>query len=63
MVDDDVDINIGSQSKDLFEDRPLSVPSKEQLRNAFSKIKELLLVDKETIRNIISNLVSGNTSY
>ncbi len=43
----------------LWEDQPLQMPSVEQLNVAIGKIKDKLLIDDNTIRNIVSSLVAG----
>jgi MoxR-like ATPase len=50
---------ITSEESELFDDQALPIPSKEQLHNAYLQIREKLLIDEDTIRNIVSNLVAG----
>jgi MoxR-like ATPase/predicted RNA-binding protein len=44
---------------ETFDDEPLPIPSKEQLHKAYLQIRKKLLIDEDTIRNIVSNLVAG----
>jgi MoxR-like ATPase len=42
-----------------FEDSPLPIPSKDELENGVSEIREELLINDTTIREIVLNLISG----
>jgi MoxR-like ATPase len=45
----------------LGDDQPLPLPSKQQLDNAISKISNVLMVEQDVIRQIVSNLVAGKS--
>lgn len=48
-----------SSGVELFADEALQFPSDEQLHKAYLQIKQNILIDEETVRSIVSNLVSG----
>jgi len=45
--------------REVFDDQPLNIPNKEYLENEIKKIREEMLIDEDTIWQIIINLVSG----
>jgi len=47
------------EEKQIFDDKPLPLPSSQAIQEAISEIKEKLLVDDSVVLEVISNLVSG----